>query len=90
MNSRRVAFDSSQRITAAARRGTTGPAGMEKGVPLEAVSILSDTLLARTSRRCSSYDAVTHIRYNVSAATFARIASCVKVLLAATVATSKA
>src|SRR5439155_765605 len=42
---------------------------------------------ARTSRRCSSNDAATHMRYNDSAATFARIASWVKLLLMASAPT---
>ena len=51
----------------------------------------------RTARRRCGHraaaartEAATHIRYSVSAATFARIASCVKLLLAAMIATMTA
>ncbi len=63
-------------MTVAASNGTSGPPGTVNGVPPD-----------RTSRRCSSYDAATHIKYSVRAATFATIASCVKLLLTASVAT---
>src|SRR5258706_136845 len=66
-------------MTGAASRGIAGPAGSGNGVPS-----------ARTSRRCSSYEADTATRYSVSAATLARIASCVKLLLMASAAMSTA